>query len=197
MKRRTNDAGVAPVGWLRWHGRALWYRLRFAGISVRVHPTAWVSRRSIVRTNGGGSVTIGARCEIHDYAMILTYGGDIELGENCSVNPFSIIYGHGGTRIGNGVRIAAHTVIIPANHLRNRERAGALEGMHAQGISIDDDVWIGSGCRILDGVRIGRGATVGAGSVVTRSVAEGGVVAGVPARPLARNDAGEQSGEHG
>jgi len=48
--------------------------------------------------------------------MILTYGGDITIGDNCSVNPFTIVYGHGGTRIGNGVRIAAHTVIIPAHH---------------------------------------------------------------------------------
>lgn len=183
--------------WLRWHGRALLHRVRFAGTSVRVHPTAWVSRRSVLRTNGGGSITVGARCEIHDYAMILTYGGDVALGEDCSVNPFSIIYGHGGTRIGSGVRIAAHTVIIPANHLRSRERAGVLEGMHAQGIVIEDNVWIGSGCRILDGVHIGRGATVGAGSVVTRSVAEDSAVGGVPARPLPGNDAGDQSGGRG
>jgi acetyltransferase-like isoleucine patch superfamily enzyme len=88
-------------------------------------------------------------------------------------------------------------VIIPANHLRSRERPGALEGLHAQGISIDDEVWIGSGCRILDGVRIGRGATVGAGSVVTRSVAEGTVVAGVPARPLPGNDGGSRNGGRG
>ncbi len=189
----------ALIDWLRLYARALSHRLRFAGASVRVHPTAWVSRRCILRTNGGGSITVGARCEIHDYAMILTYGGDVELGEDCSVNPFSIIYGHGGTCIGSGVRIAAHTVIIPANHLRSRGRSGALEGMRAQGISIADDVWIGSGCRILDGVRIGRGATIGAGSVVTRSVADGSVVAGVPARPLPGIDAGAQSdaGERG
>jgi hypothetical protein len=84
----------ALIGWLRWYGRALSHRLRFGGTSVRVHPTAWVSRRSVLRTNGGGSITVGARCEIHDYAMILTYGGDVALGEDCSVNPFSIIYGH-------------------------------------------------------------------------------------------------------
>ena len=72
--------------------------------------------RSMVRVCNGGTITIGKGCEIHPFAMLLTHGGDIQLGDNCSVNPFTIIYGMGGTQIGNGVRIAAHTVIVPENH---------------------------------------------------------------------------------
>jgi acetyltransferase-like isoleucine patch superfamily enzyme len=115
--------------------------------------------------------------------MILTYGGHIEIGDNCSVNPFTVIYGHGGVRIGEGVRIAAHTVIIPANH--NIPTDGTplhLSGFSAEGIEIDDHVWIGAGVRVLDGVKIGRNAVIAAGSVVTTSVPENATVAGVPAR---------------
>ena len=146
----------------------------------------------MLRTNGGGSITIGAHCEIHDFAMILTYGGHITIGDHCSLNPYSIIYGHGGTRIGNGVRIAAHCVIIPANHRRDARGAGRLAGMEARGITIGDDVWIASGCQILDGVSIGSHATIGAGSVVTRPIPEHVTAVGAPARPLADSRCSEE-----
>ena len=117
--------------------------------------------------------------------MILTYGGNIQIGDDCSVNPFAIVYGHGGVRIANGVRIAAHTVIIPANHNVPTDGTPLRKaGTSAKGIEIGANVWLGSGARILDGVRIGMNAIVGAGSVVTRSVPEGATVAGVPARVI-------------
>jgi acetyltransferase-like isoleucine patch superfamily enzyme len=52
------------------------------------------------------------------------------------------------------------------------------------GITIEDDVWIGFGAVVLDGVHIGSGAVIGAGSVVTRDVPAQAVVAGSPARVL-------------
>jgi acetyltransferase-like isoleucine patch superfamily enzyme len=165
--------------------RRLQFLVRFAGRNIRVHPSSFVSRKSTLRVSGGGSITIGRECEIHDFAMLLTYGGDIRIGDHSSVNPFTIVYGHGGTRIGNGVRIAAHTVIIPANHVRgNDERPLYQTGHTAKGISIDDHVWIGAGCRILDGVQIGRHAIVGAGSVVTVSIPAHALAVGVPARVM-------------
>lgn len=165
--------------------RRVRFALRFAWRPIHVHPTSWISSKSTVHVCGGGAINIGRHCEVHPFAMLLTYGGRIHMGDHCSVNPFTIIYGHGGVQIGNGVRIAAHTVIIPANH-----NAGSdidplyLSGVSAQGIHIDDNVWIGSGARILDGVRIGRNAIVAAGSVVTRSVPDNATVAGVPARVI-------------
>ena len=168
--------------------RKVWFEVRFFGSPIHAHPSSWLSRKSTIRVCGGGSIRIGKNCEIHPYAMIMTYGGDIVIGNNCSLNPFSIIYGHGGTRIGNGVRIAAHTVIIPANH--NVVTDGEplhLSGVSAKGIDIDDHVWIGAGSRILDGVTIGQNAVIAAGGVVTKSVSANQVVAGVPARDIARH----------
>ena len=120
--------------------------------------------------------------------MIMTYSGDIGIGDNCSLNPFAIVYGHGGARIGNGVRIAVHTVIIPANHnVVSDGKPLHLSGFSAKGIDIDDNVWIGTGSRVLDGVTIGKNVVVAAGGVVTKSVANNETVAGVPARVIPRD----------
>jgi acetyltransferase-like isoleucine patch superfamily enzyme len=168
---------------LAW--RACLFRVRFFGRAVTVDPSSRISWRSVIRTVGGGSISIGRNCEIHAFAMILTYGGEITIGDNCSVNPFSILYGHGGVTIGNGVRIAAHSTIIPANHKVPAPGTRLHQsGVSAKGISIGNDVWIGSGVRILDGVRIDDNVVVGAGSVVTRSVSTCVTVAGVPARVI-------------
>jgi acetyltransferase-like isoleucine patch superfamily enzyme len=117
--------------------------------------------------------------------MLLTHGGDIEIGDNCSVNPFTIIYGAGGTHIGHGVRIAAHCVIIPENHRPGTDELPLWQsGTTKRGIRIEDNVWIGSGVRILDGVSIGRNAVIGAGSVVTRSIPQNATAVGIPARVI-------------
>jgi acetyltransferase-like isoleucine patch superfamily enzyme len=162
-------------------------RLRFVARPIQVGSDTWISWRSVVRAGVGGRIRIGDRCEIDPYAMLLGYGGEISLGNDCSLNPFVILYGHGGLHVGNGVRIAAHVVIIPANHNPSTSDVPLRDsGLTTKGIRIDDEVWIGAGARILDGVRIGRGAIVGAGAVVTQSVDAGCTVAGVPARVVRR-----------
>ena len=164
------------------------YFLKYFGRPIKVDPSSRISHRSVIRVIGGGSINIGRNCEIHDFAMIMTYGGDITIGDNCSLNPFAIVYGHGGVRIGNGVRIAAHAVIIPANHnVAADGQSLHLSGVSTKGIDIDNDVWLGSGSRILDGVRIGKNAVVAAGGVVTKSVPENTTVAGVPARIISKS----------
>lgn len=176
-----------------WRRRALivlrWCRLeiRFCGRPIDIDPSSWVSLRSDIRNCGGGRIRVGKNCEIHPYSMILTYGGDIYIGDNCSLNPFAIIYGYGGVRLGNGVRIAAHTVIIPAMHRVSAEGKRFFEsGVTGRGIDIGDNVWLGAGVVILDGVRIGCNSIVGAGSVVTKSIPDNTTVVGVPARAISQ-----------
>jgi len=125
------------------------------GTSVKIHRSTWVSLNNVIEAGDGGSILIGADCEIHPQTMLKAYGGRIKLGKKCSVNPYSILYGHGGLEIGDGVRIAAHVVIIPANHnFSTAEKPLAESGVSARGIRIDDYAWIGAGARILDGVII-------------------------------------------
>ncbi|HMO34365.1 MAG TPA: DapH/DapD/GlmU-related protein [Lacibacter sp.] len=157
---------------------------------------ALLSRRVIIGENNtigrsvefdttlGGDIIIGDNNEILTGCLIMTYGGTVRIGSQCSINPYTIVYGHGaGTVIGNNVLIAGHCMIIPANHVISRTDIPIRQqGVSSKGIIIEDDVWIGSGCRILDGVTIGRGAVVAAGSVVNKSVEPYSIVAGVPAK---------------
>jgi galactoside O-acetyltransferase len=79
------------------------------------------------------------------------------------------------------VLIAAHAVITSRQHPARLPRFGVTADAP---VAIDDDVWIGAGAIVLPGVRIGRGAIVGAGAVVTGNVEPFTIVGGVPARPI-------------
>jgi acetyltransferase-like isoleucine patch superfamily enzyme len=158
--------------------------LRMRGIHVGRR--AIVSTRATLSRELGGSISIGAHTHIHDFVRLESYGGDITIGDYCSINPFCILYGHGGLAIGRDVRIAAHVVIVPANHVfADRAKPIREQGLSCKGIVIGDDVWIGAGARILDGVKIANGSVIGAGAVVTRSTEPYGVYVGSPARLVA------------
>ncbi|MBI5189859.1 MAG: acyltransferase [Nitrospirae bacterium] len=135
----------------------------------------------------GSRIEIGEGTIILEYASLYTVGGFIKIGRGCSVNNFCVLYGHGGLTIGDGVSIAAHTVIVPANHrFDDTGLPIKLQGETKKGIVIGDDVWIGANVTVLDGVTIGDGSVVGAGSVVTRDIPPMSVAAGNPARVIRR-----------
>ncbi len=149
----------------------------FIDLSVRVYPNV------ILNTEYGGTISIGEKTELLYGVTLMTYGGNIIIGKNCSINPYTVLYGHGNLTIGDNVLIAGHTLIIPSNHIfSDTEKPINTQGETRLGIIIEDDVWIGSGCRILDGVTIGKGAVVAAGAVVNKNVNPYTVVGGVPAK---------------
>ena len=131
-----------------------------------------------------GSIAIGERCRILPGAFVSSCMGHIEIGNDVSINPNCVLYGHGGLTIGDNTRIATNTVIIPANHNFDDPHVPIKDqGLTLKGISIGQDVWIGAGCRIIDGVSIGDGAVVGAGAVVMHDIPPFSVANGMPARP--------------
>jgi len=162
--------------------RAAWHTLIGRGkIKIGVDPK--IERGARFNLKYGGAIMLGARCRLYNGSMLAPSGGFIELGDDCSLNPYSILYGHGGLKIGNGVRIAAHTVIIPSNHgFDDLTQPIFRQKSRSKGIVIEDDVWIGANCTILDGVRIAKGCVIGAGSVVGKSTEPFGIYGGVPAR---------------
>lgn len=133
--------------------------------------------------NQKGKVRIGNDFKTGIGANLLTYGGSIIIGNNVVINNYTILYGHGGLKIGDHTQIAAHCVIIPANHNFTRTDIPiSKQGEKRIGIKIGNDVWIGSNVTILDGVEIGDGSIVGAGSVVTKSIPRLSIALGNPAK---------------
>lgn len=136
-----------------------------------------------INNSKNGSIHIGENFKAGNGVNIMTYGGSIKIGDNCTINNYSVIYGHGGLEIGKDVIIATHCTIIPANHnFNNINKPIRLQGNNYKGIKINDDVWIGSNCVILDGVEIGKGAIIGAGSIVNKDIPEYSIAVGNPAR---------------
>ncbi|MFL5472026.1 MAG: acyltransferase [Gemmatimonadales bacterium] len=89
----------------------------------------------------------------------------------------------GNVTIGHRVSIAPRVTLVTSSH-PNRARTRPFAPVAQGPIVIEDDAWLGAGCVILPGVRIGRGAVVGANSVVAQDVLPLHVVAGQPARTV-------------
>ena len=130
-----------------------------------------------------GNISIGNHCVVDDHVHMAAMGESIIIANNCYINSFCFISGRGGLAIGNDVSIAPQTVIITDNHIFTDKNIPInSQGYEKRKVIIEDDVWIGAGCKILCGVNIGKGVVVGAGAVVTKSLESYGVYAGVPAK---------------
>lgn len=142
-----------------------------------------IDSSAIFRVIRDSKIIIGDNTSINHGVCLMTYGGNIEIGTACDINPYTIIYGHGNTKIGKKVLIAGHCMIIPSNHnYKDTNKPIADQGNTSKGIVIQDDVWIAHGCTILDGVTIGQGSIVAAGSVVREDIPPYTIYGGVPAK---------------
>jgi acetyltransferase-like isoleucine patch superfamily enzyme len=109
----------------------------------------------------------------------------IHIGANSLIGEHNILRGQGGITIGDRVYTAPLVQMLAVNHIyHDPTRPMVDQGITAEGIVVEDDVWIGAGAIITDGVRIGKGAVVAAGAVVTKDVPPHTVVGGVPAKVL-------------
>lgn len=115
----------------------------------------------------------------------------IHIGHDSLIGEYNILRGQGGIRIGDRVYTAPNVQILAVNHVYDDpERPMIEQGITAEGIVVEDDVWIGAGAILTDGIRVGKGAVIAAGAVVTADVPPHTVVGGVPARVLKRIEAG-------
>ncbi|KAK4214668.1 putative maltose O-acetyltransferase [Rhypophila decipiens] len=111
-----------------------------------------------------------------DYGYNIQIGNNVSIGRNCLINDVCEV------RIGNNVIISPNVCIYTGTCSTDpRRRAGNSGTQYGKGVIIEDDVWIAANVIILPGVRIGRGSTVGAGSVVTKDVATYSVYMGLKA----------------
>jgi acetyltransferase-like isoleucine patch superfamily enzyme len=121
--------------------------------------------------------------ELHVYNFRDLPHAFIKIGRDSLIGEFNVLRGQGGITIGDRVYTSPLVQLVAVNHVfADPARPFVEQGITAQGIIVEDDVWIGSGAIVTDGVHIGRGAVVAAGAVVTRDVPPRSVVAGIPAR---------------
>lgn len=111
--------------------------------------------------------------------LYIDYGKPVTIGKGCFIQQCCTFFGRGGITIGNDVFIGPKVNLITINHDVNPNNRSATYGKR---IVIEDKVWIGINATILPGVKIGYGAIIGAGSVVTKDVEPMTIVAGNPAR---------------
>ena len=164
-------------------------RLRYAD-HIRLGNGVYLDQGSYLHATPGG-IEIGARTIVMHGAILHVYNfrdmphSRIKIGSDSLVGEYSVIRGQGGVQIGDRVYTSPFTQIIAVNHVFDDPgRSFVEQGITAEGIVIEDDVWLGAGAIITDGVRVGKGAVVAAGAVVTKDVPAHTVVGGVPARPI-------------
>ena len=154
---------------------------------LKLHGNVFIDDHVMIyqRKIGDGLVELGKRVHLYRYTIIQTgQGGGVRIGADTHIQPrcqFSAYLG--SIDIGSHVQIAPNCSFYPYDHtFLPGELIDRQPLQTKSGIVLEDDVWLGVGVIVLDGVRIGKGAVIGAGSVVTKSIPEGAIAFGVPAR---------------
>jgi len=159
------------------------------------NPTCRIDPRAIFRVDNGCELRLGKDVKIMAFSIISVEsdpqgsgGSDtlLEIGDFTYLGELNNIRAAGVTRIGKNCLIAQGVSVIASNHSYDLHKAMMEQAWRGDkvGVVIEDDVWIGANATVLPGVRIGTGAIVAAGSVVTTNVEPFTIVAGVPARFL-------------
>ncbi|MBE9213048.1 acyltransferase [Plectonema cf. radiosum LEGE 06105] len=144
--------------------------LRGANINAIGHPNNKISIGDGVQIQQG--VDIRALNDTH-----------IKIAENTFIGPYVCIAGSGNIQIGKGCLIAAHSGLFANNHnFTDPFEYIAKQGITRKGIIIEDDCWLGHNVTVIDGVTIGKGCVIGAGSVVTKDIPPYSVAVGTPAK---------------
>jgi acetyltransferase-like isoleucine patch superfamily enzyme len=149
-----------------------------------------------------GSIKVGRQSLVLGELLTFAHAGSIEIGEYCYIGENTRLWSADKIRIGNRVLIShnvnihdtdGHPIDPQARHkhfleITTRGHPELDLGIPSASILIEDDVWIGFNATILKGVSIGKGAIIGACSVVTKDVLPYTIVAGNPAKLIRRTD---------
>lgn len=137
----------------------------------------------------GTCIEIGDGVFIDAYVSIKPIGGigDLVIGKNCDINSGTVIFTGNGIQIGDNVLIAPNCTFAASNHcfadpLVPIRQQGFMKSRG--GIIVEDDVWIGANCCILDGAILRKGCVIGAGSMVNKEVAAFSIQAGNPCKQI-------------
>ena len=159
--------------------RLLWLSVVFPGF--RFSGSVYIGPGCDIYVQRGGAIHL-RDCQV-SRGVTLTAGRQAVIRMNgVYLGQYSTIVARKAIEIDSGTKVAERVTIRDANHDHS---VPLREGLFtSSAVSIDRDVWLGANSVVLAGVRVGEGATVGAGAVVTRDVAPAATVVGIPARPI-------------
>lgn len=132
-------------------------------------------RGELINVSGKGSLIIGDWCYLGEGSTLWSSGADIIIGDRVLIAKDVFISNNNSHPIEANARHEHYKHIVTKGHPLQSD-------LHGKMIKIEDDVWIGCKSIILKGVTVGKGSIVAAGSVVTKDVPEGVMVAGNPAK---------------
>src|ERR1700722_110971 len=165
-----------------------WWRGRFSASGAKIARGVIIEKDSecLLSIGGGNAVGVGTLLMVKSEFGLT---GSLRIGEHTAVNEYNNLRAAGGEiNIGNHCQIAQFCTLVATNHTTETSKFmidAPWDGAKTS-INVEDDVWIGANCVILPGVRIGRGAVIGAGSVITRDIPSHSIFAGVPAKFIRR-----------
>lgn len=131
----------------------------------------------------GNNVGIGDFSRVIVSTSLNDIGSYIKIGNNVGIGEFAYLGGAGGLEIGDDCIVGQYLSCHPENHnYQNKEDLIRHQGVSRKGIKIGANCWIGSKVTFLDGVEVGSGSVIAAGSVVTKSFPDNSVIGGIPAK---------------
>ena len=134
-------------------------------------------------------IKLADRVKLNRHVYLGANGNNITIGEASQVNRHAFLDARGGIEVGKQVLIGPYAKIISYRHIFDDVTRPIMEqGLVGEKVIVEDDVWIGAGAVILQGIRIGHGSVIGANAVVTRSCEPYSVLAGAPARVLRKRN---------
>ena len=133
---------------------------------------------------GEPAIRIGNKVIISKACVIQAKTGPLDIGDKCDIGAHTIISSISSITLASSVLIAGNCYIGGARyHMDDMEVPLMDQGIYSRGpVSIGEGTWIGASATILDGVSIGKGCVIGAGSLVTKDIPDFGIAIGVPAK---------------
>lgn len=157
---------------------------------IQISPLAKVSSLADIEDSTKGTViTIEDGAVVDAFVKIKPAGGvgNVTIGKNSFINSGVVIYSGNGVLIGQDVLVAANCTFAPVNHeFRSKDKKIVEQRFQPSrgGIVVEDDVWIGANCVILDGAILRKGAVVGAGAIVKGELEAYSINVGNPVRKI-------------
>lgn len=179
MHNQQLSKHLKPNFWTKWRYRKQKRRLKHCGAGIYFEKDVSIMRYP-------QNVSLGANMVLKSGARICACNesAQVSIGERTTFGYHSYIFASAGVEIGDDCLIAPFVYIVDSDHNIAKDKKINQQGNLTAPIKIGNDVWIGTGAKILKGVTIGDGAVIASGALVKDDVAPYDIVGGIPAKKI-------------